>query len=253
MERLRHRDLRLLLSWTRRLYEIENIEAFPLYALRSIKEVIGVDSTIHAEFSLAWRPLSIASDCSEYAALQSKYHPALEEHLPEHPLVESYTKAIRRGVSKISDFATRSQFHRLGIYSDYYRPLGVEHQIAFELPVSKAKLSTYVFGRTRRDFSERDRTLLHLMKPYLVHTYRSLLDRARLRQMDSILFCGLDQFNLTPREREVLGWVAKGKTNEVIGIILGLSPRTVQKHLEHIFIKLNVETRTAAAAIALSL
>ncbi len=253
MERLRHQDLRLLLSWTRALHDIENLDAFPLYALRSIKEVIGVDSTIHAEFSLAWRPLSIASDCSEYAALQSKYHPALEEHLPEHPLVESYTKAIRRGVSKISDFATRSQFHRLGIYSDYYRPLGVEHQIAFELPVSKAKLSTYVFGRTRRDFSERDRTLLHLMKPYLIYTYRTLLYRTRLRHIGFVPSCGLEQFDLTPREREVLAWVAKGKTNPDIGSILGLSHRTVQKHLEHIFIKLRVETRTAAAAIALTM
>ncbi len=53
---------------------------------------------------------------------------------------------------------------------------------------------------------------------------------------------------LTPREAEILGWVAKGKTNREIGIILGASPRTVKKHLEHVFIKLGVETRTAAAA-----
>lgn len=55
---------------------------------------------------------------------------------------------------------------------------------------------------------------------------------------------------LTPREAEVLSWLAKGKTNRDIGDILGLSPRTVNKHLEHIFEKLGVETRTAAVAIA---
>lgn len=55
--------------------------------------------------------------------------------------------------------------------------------------------------------------------------------------------------SLTPRETEVLSWVAEGKTNEEIGAILTLSPRTVQKHLEHIFSKLGVETRTAAAAV----
>ena len=54
---------------------------------------------------------------------------------------------------------------------------------------------------------------------------------------------------LTPRETEVLSWVAEGKTNEEIGAILCLSRRTVQKHLEHIFSKLGVETRTAAAAV----
>lgn len=55
---------------------------------------------------------------------------------------------------------------------------------------------------------------------------------------------------LTPRETEVLSWLAKGKTNRDIGEILGTSPRTVNKHLEHIFEKLGVETRAAAAALA---
>jgi DNA-binding NarL/FixJ family response regulator len=56
---------------------------------------------------------------------------------------------------------------------------------------------------------------------------------------------------LTAREVEVLYWVIQGKTNRDIGDILSLSPRTVHKHLEHVFEKLGVETRTAAAALAL--
>jgi CheY-like chemotaxis protein/DNA-binding CsgD family transcriptional regulator len=56
--------------------------------------------------------------------------------------------------------------------------------------------------------------------------------------------------SLTPRETEVLSWVAKGKTNRDVGDILGMSPRTVNKHLEHVFEKLGVETRSAAAALA---
>jgi DNA-binding response OmpR family regulator len=55
---------------------------------------------------------------------------------------------------------------------------------------------------------------------------------------------------LTPRETEVLSWLAKGKTNRDIADILGMSPRTVNKHLEHIFEKLGVETRSAATAVA---
>lgn len=53
---------------------------------------------------------------------------------------------------------------------------------------------------------------------------------------------------LSPREAEVLQWIALGKTNKETGMILNLSPRTVQKHLEHIYQKLGVETRTGAAA-----
>ena len=58
------------------------------------------------------------------------------------------------------------------------------------------------------------------------------------------------QASLTPRETEVLTWLARGKTNRDIAEILGMSHRTVNKHLEHIFEKLGVETRAAAAALA---
>lgn len=59
-------------------------------------------------------------------------------------------------------------------------------------------------------------------------------------------------FALTAREAEVLYWVIKGKINRDIGDILGASPATVKKHLEHVHAKLGVETRTAAAAMALN-
>lgn len=58
------------------------------------------------------------------------------------------------------------------------------------------------------------------------------------------------ELGLTIREGEVLSWLSKGKTNRDIAQILGLSPRTVDKHLEQIYAKLGVENRTAAAAIA---
>ena len=51
---------------------------------------------------------------------------------------------------------------------------------------------------------------------------------------------------LTPREHEILQWVAAGKTDGQIASILGRSVRTVQKHLEHVYLKLGVENRTAA-------
>lgn len=59
-------------------------------------------------------------------------------------------------------------------------------------------------------------------------------------------------FRLTTREAEVLYWVIKGKTSPDIGEILGSSPRTVNKHLEHVFAKLGVENRTAAASVAMA-
>jgi DNA-binding CsgD family transcriptional regulator len=56
---------------------------------------------------------------------------------------------------------------------------------------------------------------------------------------------------LTPREAEVLFWISRGKSNHDIGVILGAKTATIRKHVEHIFAKLNVENRTAAAVTAL--
>ena len=56
---------------------------------------------------------------------------------------------------------------------------------------------------------------------------------------------------LTPRETEVLSWIAQGKTNHEIGVILSASTGTICKHVEHILCKLDVKNRTAAAVIAL--
>jgi DNA-binding CsgD family transcriptional regulator len=60
-----------------------------------------------------------------------------------------------------------------------------------------------------------------------------------------------ERLKLTFREAEILMWISRGKTNKEIGIILDTSPRTVNKHLEHIFEKLGVSTRAAAVAMAL--
>lgn len=74
-----------------------------------------------------------------------------------------------------------------------------------------------------------------------------LREESDVATIESLMAC----FKLTQRESEVLNWVIKGKTNRDIGEILGTSPRTVNKHLEHVFVKLGVETRTSAAAVAL--
>lgn len=85
------------------------------------------------------------------------------------------------------------------------------------------------------DAKAADHVLLRLTKPY------AMRDESRLQQ----------RFGLTPREAEVLLWIAQGKSNRDIADILSLSPRTVNKHLEQIYAKLGVENRTAAAARAL--
>ena len=90
-----------------------------------------------------------------------------------------------------------------------------------------------------------DRLIVHLLsKPeqnfLVLEEQRWAIDPAALSSLP-----------LTRRESEILAYVAVGKTNPEIGIILGISWRTVEKHMEHILQRLGVETRTAAAAMAL--
>ena len=74
-----------------------------------------------------------------------------------------------------------------------------------------------------------------------------LIDLERPRETELLQ----QAFSLTGRESEVLLWLAKGKSNSEIALILGVSPRTINKHLEQIFRKLHVENRTSAAVMAL--
>ena len=72
-----------------------------------------------------------------------------------------------------------------------------------------------------------------------------------MSQPDQRSLQALASLALTPREAEVLFWISEGKSNQDIGVILGAKTGTICKHVEHIFGKLNVENRTAAAVMAL--
>jgi len=76
-----------------------------------------------------------------------------------------------------------------------------------------------------------------------IHAMSDADERSSLKALASL--------KLTPREAEVLLWISEGKSNQDIGVILGASTGTICKHVEHIFSKLSVENRTAAAVIAL--
>jgi DNA-binding CsgD family transcriptional regulator len=66
----------------------------------------------------------------------------------------------------------------------------------------------------------------------------------------AVAICAFKKFDLTSRESDVLLCITRGSSNAEIGINLGISPRTVKKHLEHIYGKLGVKSRLGAAAKA---
>jgi DNA-binding CsgD family transcriptional regulator len=144
-----------------------------------------------------------------------------------------------RSIVKIADFYSARQWHstRCGIY----RPMRFEHDLMLTLPATSGSVRRA--GRTMRlfffrgpgpDFSERDRALLTLLRP---HLHQACLDAEHRRHPIP---------QLTPRHWDLLRLVAAGHTNTQIGRRLGITEGTVRSHLENIYTRLNVSSRTAA-------
>jgi len=155
---------------------------------------------------------------------------AFDRHFHEHPLVRFHGYQGGGVAQRISDSLPFAEFRKSALYNEYYRRVRIDHAIALPIYVRDGLLVSFVLNRTRRDFSDRERALLDLLRPHLARVYQKTKTSDRL----------------TRREAEVLRWVAAGKSDAQIGAILGISARTVQKHLEHAYQKLGVENRTAA-------
>ena len=112
----------------------------------------------------------------------------------------------------ISDFISDREFRRRGLYAEVCKPLGVRAVMKVFLPTGRATGASLAFDTTRSRFTETDRRTLERLVPHL-------------------------------------GQPAAGETNTVIAQALFVSPGTVRKHLEHVYDKLEVRTRTQAAAI----
>ncbi|MEP6609559.1 MAG: LuxR C-terminal-related transcriptional regulator [Burkholderiaceae bacterium] len=166
-----------------------------------------------------------------------------------HPLVRYH--AYRRGpdTHRISDSIPFSRFRDTALYNEYYRRIGIDHAVAVPLQFDGDMLVSFVLNRRRRDFSARERARLEMLREGLSALYRQsvLLQKLKTRAL-----AALDRWELTPRERDVMHWLSHGKTDGDIGEILGISARTVQKHLQRIYTKLGVETRTAAVMRSLA-
>ena len=150
-----------------------------------------------------------------------------------------------RAVTKTSDFYSTRQWHSTGMYTDCIGPKGVEHHLMLalpELPEAAAGPGRYVRLVLHRgpgpDFSERDRALLVLLRP---HLHQASLDAERRRHPVP---------RLTTRQNDLLRLLAAGHTNTQIARRLGISEGTVRTHLENIYDKLGVSSRTAAVTRA---
>lgn len=150
----------------------------------------------------------------------------------------------------ISDFISDRQFRSGGLYAEVCKPLGVQAVMKVFLATGGPTGASFVFDTTRSRFTDSDRLTLQRIVPHLAALRRNALARRTYPALiDSTAAARIRLLRLSPRERVVLARVAAGETNTVIAQALFVSPGTVRKHLEHIYDKLEVRTRTQAAAI----
>ena len=190
-------------------------------------------------------------------AISAADRACFDRHFRAHPLVRYHADEHGPGAHRISDSLPFSRFRESALYSDYYRRIGIDHAVALPVHVDDNTLVSFVLNRRGRDFNDRERLLLDVVGVPLARLYLQAVSRralqGRLATLQALLDDGTEPparapvlARLTGREREVMRWLAAAKTDREIGALLGCSPRTVHKHLQRIYVKLGVETRTAA-------
>jgi DNA-binding CsgD family transcriptional regulator len=153
----------------------------------------------------------------------------------EHPAILAL-RACDDLTFQLRDQWTLRELRRLPIYQDFMRPMGSHDQLAISLTARGTGLVALGITRVDRGFTEDDRQLLARLAGPLRQLYRA----ARWRDARPPV--------LTAREDQLLRLVSAGHTDRMIGRLLGVSQRTVEKHLEAVRAKLGVTSRTAAVA-----
>ncbi len=230
----------------------EGRRPFPEPVVNALRRVVPCDTVAFR----AWSPDGSIVDCSfsgddleDRLSVWSQY-PRFRRHDP-HPS-EPATSSDRRsplsppasaGALVVLSEATTRAFVRTGLYCELMKPFGIRDVMKLFLPADNRSQAVFVFDTSAHGFSESERALLTRLAPALFQLQRS----ARLRsEADG---AGERLTFLTPRERTVLARAAAGETNAEIALALFIGASTVRKHLEHIYDKLEVRNRAAAASV----
>jgi DNA-binding CsgD family transcriptional regulator len=239
MERMGQRDLEALLAFVREIYADLDLGSFASKVVSLLPKAIPSEWTSYNE-------VNPRSQTNTYVMepVPSNF-PEGEEvfvrHMPEHPIIRYHQETHDGRALKISDLLTQREFHRLGLYNEFFRRLEVEHQMAIVLPAPAPLVIGIAVNRSGKDFSEKERLLLDQLRPHLIQAYRNAESVARLQQDAAYLSKALEELDrgvivLTNKTRVQL---CTGKAREWLSEYFEPSPgrdelpESLQRWVEH--------------------
>jgi DNA-binding CsgD family transcriptional regulator len=366
MEKLTWTDHRKISTFARELYSLGSVTAISEQIVNKLDTLVGGNSVLIARMDPQAVPSRLPADSVSrqlsYDILAHNVGPELNKLGPvvsalrhEHPGIRYHLAHPSRPAVAIADLLPLNRWKRTAIFNEVFSRLGMGEQLGVGAPLTRSEYLAVVVNRTRRTFTERDRSVLNILRThiseacrganlYVVATAASIMEALEplvgegivvLDATGRLLFCSdlaqkhfesyfatekpfhgglpltvekwsrreitafrsvqlathpprsltirrgertlririgstrdktvhllllraedpavelekLSYFELGPRATEVLYWLAKGKTNEEIGIILGVATATVKVHLRKIYFRLNVENRATAASM----
>jgi len=167
----------------------------------------------------------------------------LAEYIHQHPLFPGLFLEKKAIPLKTSDFCSSRQYRKTFLYNEFYRSVGIAHQLVVGFEVPGLGYTTCALSRTQRDFTEAERVLLAFAQPHLT----TLLQLAQPTRPQAAAPALVTAVGLTLREADILSQLAQGRPDKEIAYYCRISPRTVQVHLRNIYAKLGVGNRTEAA------
>jgi DNA-binding CsgD family transcriptional regulator len=179
--------------------------------------------------------------CPIDEAASARLSERLGQVYTQNPIYDYIRNGGTGPVVRLSELISRREFHQTDFYRDIFKPFGIEHQLCVLVPRDGWIITLTI--NSDREIPQRVTDIFHLAARHISIAHQAVNSHESNPRTLAKASSGM----LTPRESEVFHWLQEGKRNSEIAMILGCSPRTVDKHVEHILFKADAETRTAAA------